>query len=213
MQRLNTMGSILVGTVLAVSALLIFANPVSAADKGGPPPQFLDVPQAEMSSPWTGCWAGAKLSYTMQSTEVAGVSFDAKDAAIGPRVGCDFQLKSSSLVFGVMADADWTKAKSAVERLNFSWFVGVTPGLLLSDKTKAYGIVGYTSSDGSALTALPFSTDYRGLTLGAGMQTKLTKSWDLMAEWRRVDLGSDFGGLVDHHQHSVGLSLVYRFNQ
>lgn len=167
--------------------------------------------QAVEAPTWTGCYASVNLGYATQSTEVAGISFDAKDVTYGVGAGCDIELKGTNVVVGVMGDVDWTQAESVIASYDRSWFGGARAGLKLSPSTLFYGLVGYTSLDGSAPVALPFSTDHKGLTIGAGLETMIAANWSLKAEYRHVDLGSDLGGMVEHSQHAARLGLSYRF--
>lgn len=174
---------------------------------------FLPV-NATDKAPWSGLWAGINLGYAAQSTELAGVSFDAKDVTYCGALGYDHQIAGTKIVVGLMGDYCGTKAKSMLAEYDRSWFLGGRGGLLLSESMLLYGLVGYTSLDGSAPVALPFSVDYEGLTLGGGIEALVTKRWSFKVEYRYIDLGSDkIGGpfSAEHSQNDIRFGAAYRF--
>jgi len=220
MQRDHDQGTRVPNWIWRVATAIVFVGfaiafipkDAFAADKGGPSANFLEVKDVE-KAPWTGLWASVNLSYTMQSTEVGPLAFDAKAMSYGLGVGYDVQL--GRVVIGVMADHDWTKADSAISEFSRSWFVGGRAGWLITDNALLYGLAGYTSLDGTVPAG--FDT-YKGLTVGGGLEIlrpfALPKNWSLKAEFRHVDLGSDpIGGpfTAEHSQNQGRLGLAYRF--
>lgn len=210
------------GSLVVLATMFLVLVLVSAAKAEGTSPRskvaapqqdFLPV-TATKAAPWSGLWAGITLGYATQSTELAGVSFDAKDVTVCGAAGYDHQIAGTKIVVGLMGDYCGTKAKSMIAEFDRSWFLGGRGGLLLSDSMLFYGLVGYTSLDGSAPIALPFSVDYQGLTLGGGIEAMVAKNWSVKVEYRHVDLGSDkIGGpfSAEHSQDQVGLGVSYRF--
>lgn len=192
--------------------LVIGVTVARAGDLGGS--DQIDLAQdleKSKKAPWTGAWASVNLAYTMQSTEIGPFAFDANAVSYGVGVGYDLQIRK--VVLGVMADHDWTKADSVINDFSRSWFVGARAGWLPVDNALIYGLVGYSSLDGTIPAG--FET-YKGLTLGGGMEVMPGKNWSVKVEYRHVDLGSDpvFGPFTaDHSQHQGRLGLVYRFGK
>ena len=219
----------IIALVLALAGMMAMGVPAFAADKGGP--NFLDqLPAPTKDNPWTGCWAGANLGYGAQTSEFTkfGETKSLKEAAVdasyGVGAGCDYQIQG--IVFGIMADMDWTRADSNVAAWDSQWAALFRVGGLVTPKTLVYGLVGYTKLDGNFVFDAGFTdtfkTDMRGLTLGGGIEQMLRDGWALKAEYRWVDLGNATapdggidglkdGSKVENNLHQGRLSLVYRF--
>lgn len=212
--------------ILAGLMLLGLGGTALAADKGGA--ELADAFTPSADRPWSGCWGAANLGYGMQTsqyTTTANLTLEeaAKGATYGVGVGCDVQ--ASQFVFGVMADMDWTRADGNVAAWDSQWAASARAGYLLMPKTLIYGLIGYTKLDGGFVFdqfATTFTTDFRGLTLGGGIEQMLASGWAIKAEYRWVDLGDATTPLgvkdgladetkVDNNLHQVRLGLVYRF--
>ena len=211
-------GALALASIAALFALALASGQALAVDKGKRGQVKAEQaddwlsPVATANDPWTGCYLSLGLGYVSQSTEIAGpVSFDAKDVTYSIGGGCDYRFKGTKLLVGLYGDYTFTNASSILADIDRAWFLGARGGVLMSDSLLAYLAVGYTSLDGSAPIALPFSADYEGLTLGAGLEAMLTKHWSLKAEYRNVDLGRDVGGVFEHSQHEFKAWLSYRF--
>jgi outer membrane immunogenic protein len=105
------------------------------------------------------------------------------------------------------------------------WAASARAGYLLMPKSLIYGLIGYTKLDGGFVfdqSVTTFTTDFKGLTLGGGIEQMLSAGWAIKAEYRWVDLGDATtpavnndglanGTKVDNNLHQVRLGLVYRF--
>jgi opacity protein-like surface antigen len=192
-----------------IGAIVFALVPRASADTLKASPKRIATVEAPAEKTWTGCYLGVNLGYATQATEVAGISFDAKDVSYGVGGGCDYELKGMNVVLGAMADIDWTKADSLVASFNHSWFAGMRGGVTISNALLAYLLVGYTSLDGS--TAIAGLSIDQGITFGGGLEFKLADHWSAAVEYRHVDLGADMGGAVEHSQQSARVGLRYRF--
>lgn len=214
--------------ILAGLMLLGLGGTALAADKGGA--ELADAFTPSADRPWSGCWGAANLGYGMQTSQYT--AFDgftntsleeaAKDVSYGVGIGCDVQ--AGNFVLGAMADMDWTRADGNVAAWDSQWAASARAGYLLMPKTLIYGLIGYTKLDGGFVFdqfATTFTTDFRGLTLGGGIEQMLAGGWAIKAEYRWVDLGDATtpvaidgladGTKVDNNLHQVRLGLVYRF--
>ena len=204
-------------TAALIIALAIMTVPSYAADKGGSSKRIAAAPVVEeptsLNPNWSTCYAGVGLGYGIQSSDVSAedVSLATKDMQYGIRLGCDQKLAGTNIVLGVLGDYDFQSAESAVAELDRSWFLGVRAGLLFAPSTMGYVLAGYTSLDGTF--AAP-DMDDKGLTLGAGLETFVTKTISLTAEYRWVDLGESTleGYNADNSMHVARVGLNLRFN-
>ena len=205
-------------TAALIIALAILAIPANATNPGSAK-RIAAAPVVEeptsLNPNWSTCYAGVGIGYGIQSSDISTGSGDlslaTKDVQYGIRLGCDQKLAGTNIVLGVMGDYDFQSAESAIAELDRSWFLGMRAGLLFAPSTMGYVLAGYTSLDGSF--AMP-DMDDKGLTLGAGLETFVTKTISLTAEGRWVDLGSsDLGGSsADNSMYVARVGLNLRFN-
>lgn len=181
---------------------------------------------------WTGCYigvhAGIGIANTHATTNVGILDANglgAQDGDAGAGAGCDLQM--GQLVVGGFAD--WTYqnlqhsttvlGNSGTFSLDNTITVGGRAGFLFTEKTMAYGLVGYNWVDASNLTinATSYSLgQFKGWTLGGGVETQITDAVDLRIEYRYSRLDSqtvDFGGptaTLAPDVHSVRVGISYK---
>jgi outer membrane immunogenic protein len=195
---------------------------------------------------WTGCSLGVAGGVSIDKSvnsltapgiavTVDGLGADGHVLALG--AGCDYQL--DRIVVGLFGDYDFGKTEflttaafgpvtaniSAAIRDN--WTIGARAGFLATPDTLMYGLVGWTNArtDDIALTTnagfnlalTPGKLD--GMTLGGGIETRLSKSVSTKIEYRytqfdKVDMPV-FAGLnlgQENDMHTVRVGLNWRFN-
>ena len=187
---------------LALCALFLLATPAFAQTKAKT--KAAPAVSAEAATFATGCYVGARAGHA--AVDVGAL--DARSATFGAAVGCDYRISGSQLMIGVVGDVMASSASfgGGVD-IDYSWFVGARGGLLLSESMLAYGLVGYTSADGS----LPAGVSLKGLTWGGGLEVMVTKHISLQGEVRRIDLGNDTGGAGSADATELRAGINWRF--
>lgn len=162
---------------------------------------------------WTGCYigvsAGMATTVTKADLDSSGpwpppgnvLSIDGlgqAGGAIGPTGGCDMQI--DRFVVGVMGSYLWHNGSFEVSSgllpgtvlsfdLDTQWDVAGRAGILFTDKTLVYGLVGYTRLDTTGLnipiaaTTLSVPT-FEGWQFGGGIETEIMPNVRLAAEYR-----------------------------
>ncbi|MCP4936504.1 MAG: porin family protein [bacterium] len=213
---------------------------------------------------WNGFWLGAGIGVNADMigheystatvaapTVVTGTGFDESRGADGffgtVGLGYDWQVRDR-FVLGAFTDFDFgiSEHKEAdyfgtagpygwdMER-NSTWTIGARVGLLTSNTSMLYGLVGYsrTSYDiavteddgaGNAFT-IGRDIDFSGFVVGAGLEQNLGNGFSLKGEYRYTNYGEEsFGGAItnlagtdletdsfDLDSHSFRLTLAYKF--
>ena len=207
---------------------------------------------APASASWTGCYVGGHAGMAMVNTTTglenlkatkgnpAGTVLEteglgATGTAFGVGVGCDYQM--ARMVFGAFADMDWYDADwsltspttgfiSAGFGIDKAWTVGGRVGVLLSNSTLAYGLIGWSQLDmtpatltvGLLTASAPLgSTD--GMVVGGGIETEIIKSVRLKLEYRyamyddiKVPVNAATQLSFEPEVHTVRLGISYLFN-
>ena len=186
---------------LAALALLIAgqANAEGARSKG----KVAAAASAESATFATGCYLGARAGHA--AVDVGAL--DANTATFGAALGCDYRISGSQLMIGVVGDVMASSASFGGADIDYSWSGAARGGLLLSESMYLYGLLGYTSMDGS----LPAGATLKGLTFGAGLEVMVTKHISLQGEARRIDLGNDTAGAGGADATEIRLGLNWRF--
>lgn len=167
--------------------------------------------------------------------------------------GYDWQVRDR-WVLGAFTDFDFGKSKHTetdqwfaagagnsgkagweIER-NRTWTIGARVGLLTSNTSMVYGLVGYSrtsldvtvfeENDTPESLRTSGSLDFSGLVLGVGLEQDLGNGFSLKGEYRYTNYGSEsFGSHVeldatktesdefDLDSHSVRLTLAYKFGR
>ena len=239
------MKKLLLGSV-AIAALAV--SPAMAADIPARGPVYkAAAPVAVAAYNWGGCYIGGQVGYqwgddhTRETVTATGAftgfdqSFTTNGVVGGGHVGCNVQ--SSSIVFGVEGDLEWTgvdggyrlangngtdfdqKWQGSVRgRLGFAadrWLFYVTGGL-------AFSRFEYTYVDGPPpVISETFSTTRTGWTFGGGIEHAFASNWTGRVEYRYTDYGSlsnnsvvAFPGFTYTHDpqfHTVRVGLSYKF--
>jgi outer membrane immunogenic protein len=166
-------------------------------------------------------------------------------------VGYDWHLRDR-WVLGAFADFDFSNTEHKEHdwwpgppagyagwkmEKDYAWTIGARIGLVTTNTSMVYGIIGYSQADYNINVYeengvdTPVSIDktltFRGLTLGAGLEHDLGNGFSLKGEYRYTDYHEeDFGSHTpigsttdteyddfDFDSHSVRLSLVYKFGR
>ncbi|MCF6199041.1 MAG: outer membrane beta-barrel protein [Hyphomicrobiaceae bacterium] len=174
-------------------------------------------------------------------------------------IGYDWQVRDR-FVIGAFTDFDFGKSdhreadtfalgggsfKTAgwdIER-NTTWTIGARLGLLTTNTSMLYGLIGYsrtdmdvsvfTEIDGTSIPTRPISRnlEFSGLVLGAGMEHSFGNGFSLKGEYRYTNYGSEYFGknqevtdlgvatgqseadTFDLDSHSFRLTVAYKFDR
>jgi len=170
-------------------------------------------------------------------------------------VGYDWQFRER-FVLGAFTDFDfgktehieadrWAGGKTAgwnIDR-NTTWTAGARLGLLTSNTSMLYGLIGYsrtdmdvsvfTSINGASIPGRPISNklQFSGLVLGAGMEHNFGNGFSLRGEYRYTNYGSEYFGKNQERTdagvatgfseadtfgldtHSFRLTVAYKFDR
>lgn len=158
-------------------------------------------------------------SCTQYSEKIGSLNFDGigGEGAFGTlQIGYDREVHNK-WVLGVFFDYDFSSIETelsfnlgGVEGINgkggieqdYMWTLGGRIGYLVNPDTLIYGLIGYSEAkfDNPSLTlsaygdSLKLSTnldEFSGITLGAGMETRLHGNWFLKGEYRFTQLDSE----------------------
>lgn len=91
-------------------------------------------------------------------------------------------------------------------KTSYGFGLSVLPGFTMSDSTLVFGRIGYVRARFTNVNAM-----VNGGQLGLGMQTALTQSMDLRAEYDYTDYAST-GAINSPRTDEYTLGLVYRFD-
>ena len=191
--------------------------------------------QAQAAGKWTGCYGGVAAGYSIANTKasfdapgfniatVDGFAADGSSAAV--TAGCDMQL--DRFVVGLFADYSWSDVTGEISVFNgaakltanvdSSWAVGGRAGVLLTYDVLAYGLVGYTKTEGGGNLNAP---DLDGWLVGGGIETALPMPGFYLdarytaALYDKASVGL-FGPVVLNYEpvvHTARVGLNYRFN-
>lgn len=202
-------------------AALASAGAISAAQAADLSEPAVVVAQSEemASADWSGFYAGFGLSSafgvdTLSLIHTDEVKTDATNdydlSGVNGFVEGGYDFQAGSLVFGVNGNYDFnfsddvststSKSGKAVtsESLGNGWGVGVRAGVLANESTLVFGSLGYASRDVEVGYEKegkdPFSETYAatGYYVGAGIETLLTDSISLKAEYRYSQFGDGY---------------------
>ncbi len=216
---------------------------------------------------WNGLWLGAGIGanadmighdYSTAAvatpTIVTGTGNDSSRGGDGffgtVGIGYDWQVRDR-FVLGAFTDFDFGRTEHTeadffnpagpfgwkMER-NSTWTIGARLGLLTSNTSMLYGLVGYsrtsyniavTEDNGGPLPTDRFTVgrdvDFSGFVVGAGLEQDLGNGFSLKGEYRYTNYGEEsfgpavanLGGTVletdtfDLDSHSFRLTLAYKF--
>lgn len=206
---------------------------------------ILSCSAAAQGNSWTGVYVGGGIGADAVTADGEASGFGARASASGlaggdfgatMTIGADYQL-NQTFVAGVFASYDWSAidvsgsataggstASGHLLSIDRNWTIGLRGGVLLTPDTLAYGLVGYTEAKLSGITATApgFSFNYnpptyRAVTIGGGLEHRVTENLSLRAEYRYADFGRDrdfsaFGVNVesDKQLHVARLIAAYR---
>lgn len=211
---------------------------------------------------WNGFWLGAGVGGSFDMIDHKYVNRNALGAVIDygtesergadgfigtVGAGFDWQIRDR-WVIGAFADFDfgnvehttvntWTTGYGSWQiEQNNAWTVGARVGLVTTNTSMIYGLIGYSQTsldvnvhaeDTAYVNPFDYSDDLtlHGLVLGAGLEHDLGHGFSLKGEYRFTDYGkerfldgtvSDLEGNFetddfDVNSHSVRMSLVYKF--
>lgn len=184
----------------------------------------------DAARPWTGFYIGIGGGAASVVTEVS--EYDLSFDGIGSEgvfatviAGYDRQL-SSRIVGGIFADYDFASnvstdlsvyqgGLSADQQNTFS--VGARLGVLSSPTTLWFGTVGYTQTEFDLKSFGLGTPDFKGFFVGGGVESQLHGGWNLRAEYRFSQYGSE-GVYYDSFDlepsaHSARLALTYKWGR
>jgi hypothetical protein len=192
------------GLAVALVGTAIFAIDARAADKGGPRHQDIVAPSAEA---WTGPSIAIGAGWNVGMASFGGpVGAAADGASVTGTVAYDKQF--GNLVGGVFLGYSRFTGDLESIGVNADVFGGARLGVLTSSSNLLYAHLGYgrLDTDGGNIS---------GWRLGVGDEMKLSGPFSL--DWRYSygihDTDNMFGPGVETRSHTLGLNLVYRFNQ
>lgn len=194
------------------------------------------------ASPWTGCYVGGSLGYSVVPTETTlsatGLgsatieSLSAEGVSYGVTGGCDLQVQR--VVLGAWADHQWDDADFNVTATGFPtlltasmnrhWAVGGRAGYLVKDGALAYVLAGYSQAESSAISSPAGGFAFAvptldGYVVGAGTELPLGKGLYLDLRYSYTDYESTtipvtpgFSFTLDPDVHNVKASVIYRFS-
>ncbi|MDO6963720.1 outer membrane protein [Rhizobium alvei] len=205
----------LAATVLIAGAAG-FAHAADAIDEVPVAPEANDVVTAPGG--WDGAYVGGKATYQWGKVK-SGADYDAQGLGAGLYGG--YNMQNGQIVYGGEADLNYSgidathAGVTTKQRLN-----GSVRGRIGYDLEPAlvYGTAGLAATNLKASDATS-STDKNllGLTVGAGVETKITESITARAEYRfnnyqtqtfNLDSGATDRGLKEHQ---INLGLGVRF--
>jgi outer membrane immunogenic protein len=198
----------------------------TAAANGG-------APGTASGNYWTdGGFGGVQFGYNLQRDRlVFGIETDIQAAGIGGKTA-----------LGAVS-ADQSVDTSAVAKSNLDWFgtlrgrAGYAFGSTLVYATGGFAYGGVrdslalsaTSIHGTAAGQVSKDITAAGYTVGAGVETAMSPSWSVKAEYQYIDLGTsslststgipdstDTGGAsasFDHSYHTMRVGVNYKFSQ
>ncbi len=193
----------------------------------------VSTPGAASGNYWTdGGFGGVQFGYNLQRDRlVFGIETDIQAAGVGGK-----------MALGAVS-SDQSVDTSAVAKSSLDWFgtlrgrAGYAFGSTLVYATAGLAYGGgkdsLTQSSHNALNTVgaTASKDFTaaGYTVGAGVETAISPSWSVKAEYQYIDLGTsslstsrdipnstDTGGAsasFDHSYHTMRVGVNYKFNQ
>jgi outer membrane immunogenic protein len=211
---MRTFTKILAASAIALSAAS-FARAADAIDEIPSAPESVDVIPADN---WEGAYVGGKLTHQWGKTKING-DYNARGFGGGLYTG--YNKQDGQIVYGVEADANYSginksyKGVEAEQGINGSLRARVgydlNPALVY-----ATGGLAATNVEATDKTSDSNKT-LLGVTLGAGVETKITESITARTEYRftnyqtqtfNLDSGATDRGLKEH-QVNVGLGLKF----
>jgi outer membrane immunogenic protein len=188
---------------------MLVASPALGADLGGPKTLTPADAAALPGTPWSACWGGVEIGGSAAILDPWG-GIDGWGG--GLRAGCDVQL--GHFVTGLRGGYDWVhlNAGNAPISVNANeWYLGGRGGLLLTEKTLAYGLVDFVQAD---LSGSGISERVNGWGIGGGIEHMWTPHLSSSLEYRLEQFGNINGGReepVDLREHTIRLGLTYKF--
>lgn len=204
---------------LTASALIIGAASLAhAADAIDEVPLAPEAQDVVTSSGWDGAYVGAKGTYQWGKVKNGG-DYDARGLGAGLYGG--YNMQNDKIVYGGEADLNYsgidskTNSVNAEQRLN-----GSVRGRVGYDLSPAlvYGTAGIAATDLKASDKT--SSDSKtliGVTLGAGVETKITDTITARTEYRFTNYQTQTFGLDSGNkdrglkEHQLNLGLGVRF--
>jgi len=219
--RAKLLGAALAALLIPAAMMVSWAGELPKQGKIAAP---VASASAQDNPSWTGFHLDGSVGYGFTRTEFEAISgggtLDKQNVLVSAGMGYDLQL--SNIVLGVMADV----TASHIDDPRWQWFAGVRGGVLLTPRTLAYGLVGYTEDiDGKlAFQSVEVTNikDLAGLTVGGGLEHQFAQGWSAKAEYRYVSFGREHapdgvidglvdGSSIDSGEHQVRLGLSKRF--
>lgn len=179
---------------------------------------------------WTGCGVGVQAGYSATIVDVgfnvfktAGAfeGLGADGATYGLKAGCDMQM--DRIVIGAWGDYSWFSSQdlsltvsglgSISAGFDQQWAAGARAGLLVTDRTLVYALVGYTDVRGAS-----FVPDFSGMVYGGGIEIGLGNDLFGSLEYRYADLdkltltSGPNSISFDPNMHQIRAGLTYRFS-
>ncbi len=226
---------------LAVVGLVLGVGPALSADWSAPSPGrvYMSIPV------WNGASIGLQAGYAFASTPLGlyavvppNIAYDdikPRGLTYGVNAGYDWQF--SSLVLGVMADAELssiTRTNKGVTvaglfipapgEVNIAWQASLRArvGFVIAPDLLVYATGGMAFSKLEVLTTFPApgsnSQTLTGWTMGAGISYALTRKFFASVEYRYTGFGkferpiaAPFVARTDLDSQSMRVGLSYRF--
>jgi outer membrane immunogenic protein len=247
-------------TVAGVAGILMMiaagSNPVAA--QGACPPG------CDGATNWSGFWLGAGVGGNLdmithnyvEKDNLGAVTSTGNDDTRGGSgfvgtvgIGYDWQVRDR-WVLGAFTDFDFGKTRHSeidytaaggrygwnIDR-NSTWTIGARIGLLTSNTSMFYGLIGYSRTDADIevfqndgagnSSSVTRNIDYSGLVLGGGLEQDLGSGFSLKGEYRYTNFGEEgYGSAVANlagtrletdefgfDSHSIRLTLAYKFGR
>jgi outer membrane immunogenic protein len=248
----------------AAGALMLFAAGAAPASAQSACAPGCDGP-ANWTGFWLGAGIGANANMVEQTSKDYNLSVNDPNAQLqwassmdergaegfmgSVGLGYDWQIRDR-WVLGFFTDFDFGKVENSFTgsgntdstvydfEQNWSWNIGLRLGLVTTNTSMLYGLIGYSR------TQLDFSynftnttngsfnyseeVDYNGLILGVGLEHDLGNGFSIKGEYRYINYGeenfldgtrqTDFSPTFevddfDPDTHAVRLTLAYKFHR
>ncbi len=164
-----------IGALALIGATIYATGYAKAADKGG----IVTRAEAEQmfpTNPWTALYGSVGVGTGALTSDAMPIGIEG--TAFSARIGGDVQI--SRILFGVFTNYQWdTVSVFGSSTHPTEWLIAARAGVLVTDSTLVYGLVGSNKLSVSGM-------DTRGVTVGGGIETALTKHWRLALEYDRT---------------------------
>ena len=166
-------------------------------------------------------------SFVSKTLDVGSVSADlgSNGLGIGGGLGCD--VTQGAFLAGVFGDYTWNNASvdikaGGVTALSMpfgnEWSIGARAGVFPTPSTLLYGLVAYTAAQDKSVSMMGSAFSFngpKGVSVGAGVETALTKNLTFDLEFRHTAFDTSTTSALpvtfDTTENSVHAGFAYHF--